>query len=69
MRKYRGKGTEQPRQLLERGKMHLEYLVSSPLENELLHGEHIKAAHEYGRVLEYYLLALEAEDQLTEPAA
>lgn len=63
------KAPDEPARLLRRGRMHLDHLASTPVENELLHAEHIKAAHEYGRVLEYYLLALEAEDQLTAPAA
>jgi len=55
--------------LLERGRAHLKHLEGAAGENELLHAEHIKAAHEYGRVLEYYLLARESESQLESPAA
>jgi hypothetical protein len=69
IRKQRVKNKSEPLRLLERGRAHLEHLASTPVENELLHAEHIKAAHEYGRILEYYLLALEAELHMSEPAA
>ena len=69
MRKNRGGNRDEPKSLLTRGRHHLEHLAATPTENELLHAEHIKAAHEYGRVLEYYLLALEAQEQLSAPAA
>jgi hypothetical protein len=69
MKKHRQSNLDEPKRLLERGRMHLDHLAATPVENELLHAEHIKAAHEYGRVLEYYLLAMEAEDQLNASAA
>jgi len=70
LRRRRGKSLlSEPLRLLERGRAHLAHLASTPVENELLHAEHIKAAHEYGRILEYYLLALEAEQQVNESAA
>ncbi len=70
LRRQHGKSTpSEPLRLLERGRSHLAHLASTPVENELLHAEHIKAAHEYGRILEYYLLAMEAEEQLDAPAA
>jgi hypothetical protein len=46
---------------LSRGRKHLQWLEDPNLKHELVRAEHIKAAHEYGRVLECMALALEAE--------
>jgi hypothetical protein len=48
---------------LSKGKLHLQELNKPDLKHELLRAEHIKAAHEYGRVLECMALAHEAEAQ------
>jgi len=52
MRKYAG-----------RARLHLDSLNQPGIKNELLRAETIKAAHEYGRVLECMALAYEAEHQ------
>jgi hypothetical protein len=46
---------------LSRGRKHLDALNSPDYRHELLRAERIKAAHEYGRVLECIALAYEAE--------
>ncbi len=46
---------------LNRGRKHLEKLAEPAYKHELLRAERIKAAHEYGRVLECVALAYEAE--------
>jgi hypothetical protein len=51
MRKYEGRARE-----------HLDCLKNPDYRNELLRAERIKAAHEYGRVLECMALAYEAEN-------
>ncbi|MCM2321658.1 MAG: hypothetical protein NDJ90_00170 [Oligoflexia bacterium] len=56
--------TEMPEQMtrfLNRGREHLEALRKPEYRHELLRAERIKAAHEYGRVLECMALAYEAE--------
>lgn len=56
--------TEMPepmRRYLTRARKHLDSLGDSTQTHELLRAEHIKAAHEYGRVLECMALAYEAE--------
>jgi hypothetical protein len=45
----------------ERGRLHLEALKRPGYDNELLRTERIKAAHEYGRVVELMALAYESE--------
>lgn len=47
---------------LQRGRKHLLFLNQEDYKNELLRFERIKAAHEYGRVLECIALAYEAEE-------
>lgn len=54
---------EQMTKALSKGRRHMEELKNSDLKHELLKAEHIKAAHEYGRVLECMALAFEAEAQ------
>lgn len=46
---------------LAKGRAHLSELSSGHLKHELLRAEHIKAAHEYGRVIECMALAIGAE--------
>jgi hypothetical protein len=46
-----------------RARKHVEALKKPELRHQLLRAEHIKAAHEYGRVLECMALAYEAEAQ------
>ncbi|MCM2276736.1 MAG: hypothetical protein NDJ89_01510 [Oligoflexia bacterium] len=56
--------TEMPEEMtryLNRARKHLDELEEPEYRNELLRAERIKAAHEYGRVLECMALALEAE--------
>jgi len=52
---------EDMRRYLSRGKRHLTELENLALTHELVRAEHIKAAHEYGRVVECLALAYEAE--------
>ncbi|MFL5813779.1 MAG: hypothetical protein ACJ763_09400 [Bdellovibrionia bacterium] len=52
---------EQMTKALSKGRRHLDEIKSSGLKHELLKAEHIKAAHEYGRVIECMALAFEAE--------
>jgi hypothetical protein len=52
---------EQMTKALSKGRKHLEEVKKANLRHELLKAEHIKAAHEYGRVLECMALAFEAE--------
>jgi hypothetical protein len=52
---------DEMRRYLVRGRKHLQYLAQPDYHNELLRAERIKAAHEYGRVLECMALAYEAE--------
>lgn len=52
---------EDMKRYLSRARKHLEVLKSDEYKHELLRAERIKAAHEYGRVLECMALALEAE--------
>jgi hypothetical protein len=54
---------EQMTKALSKGRRHMEELKKPDLKHELLKAEHIKAAHEYGRVLECMALAFEAEAQ------
>jgi hypothetical protein len=57
---------EMPEQMTKahsKGRKHLDELKKPDLRHELLKAEHIKAAHEYGRVLECMALAFEAEAQ------
>jgi hypothetical protein len=54
---------EEMRRYLSRGRMHLDKLDLKHERNELLRAERIKAAHEYGRVLECMALGFEAEAQ------
>lgn len=49
------------RHYLSRGRLHLDTLEKGSERHELLRAERIKAAHEYGRVLECIALAYEAE--------
>ena len=49
------------KKFLKMGCAHLQKIASPSLKHELLRAEHIKAAHEYGRVLECLALALGAE--------
>ena len=56
--------TEMPeimKRYLTRARRHLEVLKDPEYRHELLRAEHIKAAHEYGRVLECMGLVFEAE--------
>lgn len=48
---------------LSKGRRHIEEAQKPELKNELLRAEHIKAAHEYGRVIECMALGHEAESQ------
>jgi hypothetical protein len=48
---------------IARAREHLKVIESPDYRHELLRAERIKAAHEYGRVLECSALAYEAEDQ------
>ncbi|MGZ3696622.1 MAG: hypothetical protein ACXWP5_00895, partial [Bdellovibrionota bacterium] len=52
---------EEMRRYLSRAKRHLQILQAPDYHHELLRAERIKAAHEYGRVLECIALAYEAE--------
>lgn len=52
---------EEMRRYLARARRHLEILQDPEYKNELLRAERIKAAHEYGRVVECMALAYEAE--------
>jgi hypothetical protein len=52
---------DEMRRYLSRAKRHLEVLENADYRHELLRAERIKAAHEYGRVLECMALAYEAE--------
>jgi hypothetical protein len=54
---------EQMKRMLSKGRMHMDELKKPETKHELLKAEHIKAAHEYGRVLECMALAFEAEAQ------
>ena len=54
---------EEMKRFLLRGRKHLDALNDPGTQHELLRTEHIKAAHEYGRVLECMALAYEAEAQ------
>jgi len=49
------------RRLLAQGKKHLERVEPNPPQSELLNQVRIQAAHEYGRTIEYLLLAMESE--------
>jgi hypothetical protein len=51
---------EQMQHYLARGRKHLSLIDADPNQHELLRAERIKAAHEYGRVLECMALAYEA---------
>ncbi len=53
---------------LSRARRHLEALHKPSAKNELVHAEHIKAAHEYGRAVECMALAYEAEAQKKPPS-
>ena len=53
---------EEMQHYLARGRKHLGVLEQPNYDHELLRTEHIKAAHEYGRVLECMALAYEAEN-------
>jgi hypothetical protein len=59
---------EDMKRYLSRGRKHLESLKSPESRHELLRAERIKAAHEYGRVLECMALAFEAEAQVKKAA-
>lgn len=52
---------EEMKRYLSRGYKHLKILEDEEYKHELLRAERIKAAHEYGRVLECMALAYEAE--------
>jgi hypothetical protein len=52
---------EEMNRYLSRGRKHLKTLEDPDYHHELLRAERIKAAHEYGRVLECMALAYEAE--------
>ena len=52
---------ENMKRYLARGRRHLEVLKGKDYKHELLRAERIKAAHEYGRVLECMALAYEAD--------
>jgi hypothetical protein len=52
---------EDMRRYLSRARKHLEHAKSAHATHELLKAERIKAAHEYGRVVECMALAYEAE--------
>lgn len=54
---------EEMNRYLVRGRTHLDELEALPRNQELLRAEHIKAAHEYGRVVECLALAYESESQ------
>jgi hypothetical protein len=54
---------EEMRRYLSRGFKHLELQEDPGYKHELLKAERIKAAHEYGRVLECMALAYEADHQ------
>jgi hypothetical protein len=54
---------EQMSRALSKGRRHLDEVKKVDVKHELLRAEHIKAAHEYGRVLECMALAFEAEAQ------
>ncbi len=54
---------EQMGLILSKGRRHLDEPKKPDVKHELLKAEHIKAAHEYGRVLECMALAFEAEAQ------
>ncbi len=58
-----GEVSEQMRRYLNRGMRHLKALISATPTHDLLRVERIKAAYEYGRVLECMILAYEAESQ------
>jgi hypothetical protein len=53
---------------LARAREHLGVLERADYRHELLRTERIKAAHEYGRVLECMALAFEAENRRHEAA-
>lgn len=59
---------EEMRRYLSRARRHLEVLDEENYKHELLRAERIKAAHEYGRVLECLALAYEAEHARKEAA-
>ena len=59
---------EEMKRFLSRGRKHLDALHDPQTQHELLRTEHIKAAHEYGRVLECMALAYEAEAQSSKAA-
>lgn len=58
---------EEMRRYLTRARKHLTKLEDPEYRHELLRAERIKAAHEYGRVLECLALAYEAEYQRSKP--
>ena len=53
---------------LSRARRHLQALEVPGYDHELLRAERIKAAHEYGRVLECMSLAYEAETAVPKAA-
>lgn len=55
--------TEGALEMLKRGRQHLNEAIQNPIQNDLLKAERIRAAYEYGRTLEYLLLAIEAEGE------
>ena len=60
---------EDMKRYLSRAKKHLKKLENPEYTNELLRAEQIKAAHEYGRVIECMMLAYEAEHQAQKSTA
>lgn len=60
---------EDMKKYLSRGRRHLELAKAPEYKHELLQAELIKAAHEYGRVLECMALAFEAEKSHKSAAA
>lgn len=54
---------EEARRYVSRARRHLTTLTTGSYKHELCRAERIKAAHEYGRVVECMALALEAENQ------
>jgi len=60
---------EQMQHYISRARKHLQVLSDSTYGHELLRAERIKAAHEYGRVLECMALAYEAEKSSKKRAA
>ncbi|HAR41950.1 MAG TPA: hypothetical protein DCS07_04860 [Bdellovibrionales bacterium] len=60
---------DQMQRYISRARKHLQVLGQPYYENELLRAERIKAAHEYGRVLECMALAYEAEAARKKKAA